>query len=94
MTYYRVKHREGTANKTSGKRFLLLCICSIVTLIGCAKTPQQYKLQADEEVYKEIDSTWKQTDIERVDYNIESAKENLTISDTLTLDQAVKIAQF
>ena len=103
MTNDRPKPREGTANIISAAGVLLLWLCiiaAIINLTGCAKTAQQYKQQADEEVYETIDSTWKQTDIEKVEYNIEQADINKSVriagklppSGILTLTDAVKIA--
>lgn len=103
MAYFRTKHRAGIANLTSCRSSLLLCICIFVALTalsGCSKTARQYKHQADEEVYQTIDSAWKKTNIEKVDYDIEAdqsaasvnIEDQLPTSGILTLPEAVRIA--
>lgn len=62
---------------------LLLCsVAALYSLAGCS--PQDYKVEADEEVYRIIDEKWKQ------DYG---SKVNYKISDTAPLPEDLQIAK-
>ncbi|MBW8035240.1 MAG: TolC family protein, partial [Planctomycetes bacterium] len=101
--YYRTKHRAGIANLTSSRRCVSAYFCIIATVLiltGCSQSTKDYKKLADEETYQAIDSTWKQTGIEKVDYDIDAYKSDLSVSiedqlppsGVLTLTDAVAFA--
>jgi hypothetical protein len=85
------------------KKRLVLLICSLVAVYACigCRSPQDYKVEADEQVYNIIDRKWQDDFGSKANYKISDAepapndveiKKTLPSDGVLTLPQAVALA--